>query len=73
MHTGACGWAGSARSAGDLADGGIEEVRGELLNVEGGGRDDEAEVWALLDDLLHEAKEDIGVDGAFVGLVQDDD
>ena len=50
----------------------VEEVGLELLGVEGGRHDDDLEVPAPLRDLLEQGHEDVGGEGALVGLVEDD-
>ena len=49
---------------------GVERV--ELLRVERGGGDDEAEVGTLLNQLLAQTEQDVRVNAAVVGFVQHD-
>ena len=60
-------------AAGDVDEGGLGEVLLELLLLEGGGHDNDAEVGALGDEVLDGTNEDIRVDGALVGLIEYND
>jgi hypothetical protein len=51
----------------------ILPVLGELARVESGGHDENVEVGAAQNDLLEEAKENVGGERALVSLVQNDD
>jgi hypothetical protein len=62
----------SARAARDSADGGGKEVSREAVNVQRGARHDQPKVITALHDFLHEAKEDISVDGTLMRLIKDD-
>ena len=53
-------------------DGGVVEVAGERFGVDGGGGDEEFEVGAFGDELLQVAQEEVHVEGAYVGFVEDE-
>lgn len=49
----------------------IVEKLAELFGIEGGGGDEELEVGTEASNVLDETKEDVGVEGAFMGFVND--
>jgi len=55
-----------------LDDGGVVEGLGEDLGINGGGGDDDAELGALEAKVAQVAEKEINVEGALVGLVEDD-
>ena len=59
-------------AAGDLEHGHAAEKISEFGGVERGGCDDEFEIVAAGNDLAQDAEQDVGVEGALVGLVHDD-
>ncbi|QKK06685.1 MAG: hypothetical protein HND58_12015 [Planctomycetota bacterium] len=59
-------------AAGDFDDGGVVEVLGEAFGVDGGGGDDEAELGPVGEHAGEAAEEEVDVEAAFVGLVDDD-
>ncbi|MEY9210640.1 hypothetical protein ABH917_000086 [Thermobifida halotolerans] len=60
---------GAAR---DLDDGGVVEVPGEALGVDGGGGDDHLQVGAAGQQLPEVAEDEVDVEAALVGLVDDE-
>ncbi len=58
-------------AAGDLDDRRPAEVLGEALGVDGGRGDDQLEVRALRQQLLQVAEQEIDIEAALVGLVDD--
>ncbi|MCY1510234.1 hypothetical protein D9M68_446050 [compost metagenome] len=59
-------------AAGNLDDRGITEMLGEALQVDGGRGDDQLEVGPARQQGLEEAEEEVDVQAALVGLVDDD-
>lgn len=62
----------SESSPGNLEEGSVEEVVLELGGVEGSTHDDDFEVRSTLGDIFEETHEDVGGEGTFVRLVEDD-
>ena len=64
------------RASGDLDDGGGfllgAEVLGEALGIDGGGGDDDLQVGPLRQDPLEVAEDEVDVEAALVGFVNDD-
>ena len=57
---------------GDHDDGGVVEVAAELFGVDGGGGDDDFEFGAFGEELFEVADEEVDIEAAFVGLVDDE-
>ena len=77
LHQGAVADLHRVRASGDLDDGGgvalgVGEVGGEALRVDGGGGDNHLQVRALRQEALEVAEEEVDVERALVGLVDDD-
>lgn len=59
-------------AAGDFDDGGVVEGGGEFVGVDGGGGDDDLEIGSAGAELVEVAEEEVDVEGALVGFVDDD-
>ena len=60
-------------ASGHRNDGGVVEELREALHVERRGGDDHLEITAAHEDPLEDAEQEVDVEGALVGLVDDDD